>query len=395
MQFRQKSKLACSMALGLLCVGISACQPPAADNTPLEDTAADAPTTESPNAPVPTTTDTPKLTEAKTPKALTKALVALSEETLKQQLICTKLHGTINAIDHKSQAESIYTVQRQIQTCLPSANNTEVLQLLIEYQAMYQRFLQFNPPTDSAAFFTVMNAVERGEKITVAQLKQVPPRVRYLIGLVMGRSDIEVRYIGAGNFEFYHNLTTMAEIFTPYLPDDQRDFIQRMAQDNQHKLWFDAAITIPFDTVVERAVFWEEFMTRYPDSYFYDDAKRLFTLYRYLLFFGSERTRWTDDEIRTLTQSANNRLLQQLASRPNSQLAKDAQTFLAFMQQTASERQQSYPIPASSERGGDDTNKDNIARYQLSRALHLALPQSVDSKDCLTGIVCIDAQAAA
>ena len=380
LQLMQNRRISLIVGLSLLS-GVTACQPPSDKTIPSETTSTSVQTEKPPS--------TSSLAEAKTPKALTTALVALSEDKLTEQLICTKLHDTINAINNKSKIENIHSVQRQIQACLPTASNAEILQWLADYQAMYQRFLQFDSPTDSADFFTVMSHVEQGEKITVAQLKQVNPRVRYLIGLVMSRSDVSVRYLGEGDFEFHHDLKAMADIFSPYLPDDQSAFIQRMAKDNQAIFWFDAAIALSFEALVERALFWEDFIKRYPKSRFYTDAKALLNTYRYLLFFGSENTQWTDDDIRKFDDPADEQLMRQLAQRNDSELAQDVQKFLTFMQQSTAERQRQYPVPNKDE-NGRKINQWEVAHYQLDKALEIPSPWKEDNKDCSTGILCID-----
>ncbi|MGE6794487.1 hypothetical protein [Psychrobacter okhotskensis] len=382
LQLIQNKRISLIVGLSLLS-GVTACQPPSDKAIPSGTTSASVKAEKPPS--------TPSLAEAKTPKALTTALVALSEDTLTEQLICTKLHDSINAIDNKSKIENIHSIQRQIQACLPTASNAEILQWLADYQAMYQRFLQFDNPTDSAAFFTVMSHVEQGKKITVAKLKQVNPRVRYLIGLVMSRSDVSVRYLGEGDFEFHHDLTAMADIFSPYLPDDQSAFIQRMAKDNQAIFWFDAAIAFSFEALVERAVFWEDFIKRYPKSRFYTDAKALLNTYRYLLFFGSENTQWTDDDIRKFDNPVDEQLMRQLAKRNDSELAQDVQKFFTFMQQSNTERQQRYPVPDKDE-NGHKINQWEVAHYQLDKALEIPSPWKEDNKDCSTGILCIDSK---
>lgn len=365
-----------------LLLGLTACQPPS-DKTDSSDTPSTSAQTE-------TAPSTQPLAEAKTPKALTKALVTLSEKTLKEQLICSKLDDTINTIDNKSKIENIHAVQRQIEACLPVADNAEILQWLEAYQAMYGRFLNTDSSMDDEAFYSVMDNIDQDEKLTVAQLKLVNPRVRYLISLVRSKADVSVRYIGEGHFAFHHDLSAMADMFTPYLPDDQSEFIQRMVQDNQEIFWFDAAIGISLEELVERAVFWEDFIGRYPDSRFYDNAKALLDTYRYLLFFGSENTQWIDDEVRKFYLLKDERLMTQLTERTDSQLAEDVQKLLVFMAQSDSERQQLYPVPDKDE-NGHKINEWEVTHYQLSQALDISsLRDTVRDRNCLHGVICVD-----
>ncbi|MGO1251023.1 hypothetical protein [Psychrobacter sp.] len=383
----QNKKIPLLLIATLVC-GMTACQPPSADT----DSTTSTDNTES--------SDTTSLTEAKTPRAMTSAIVELSEYSLREKLICSKLDDAISAVGNKSEIKDVTTVQHQISACLPAADNSQILQWLTDYQSMYDRFLQTTSSTDNAAFYTLMRTIERDESITVAQLKQVSPRVRYLVGLIRGKADISVRYLGGGDYEFHHNLIAMAELFSPYLPDDQSEFIERMAHDNQEIFWFDAAIAFAFEELVERTLFWEDFMKRHPHSIFYDDASDLFDTYRYLLFFGSDNTQWTDEEVRSFYNSNNERLMQRLSIRPNSQLAKDVQTFLDFMEQPDAERHKQYPTPDTDEQG-HKINESNAAHYQLSKALAIPSPwasasdgtsrtTSDKNKVCMSGIVCVD-----
>lgn len=380
-QFVQNNKITLIIGTSLL-LGITACQPPS-DKTDSSDAISTSAQTENPSS-------TQPLAEAKTPKALTKALVTLSEEKLKDQLICTKLNDTLNAIDNKSKIEAIHAVQRQIEACLPVADSTEMLQWLADYQAMYGRFLSLDDVTDDEAFFTVMNNIDQDGKLTVAQLKQVNPRIRYLVSLVRSKADVRVRYMGAGDFQFHHNLTAMADMFTQNLPDDQGEFIQRMAQDNQKMFWFDGAIALSFEELVERAVFWEDFMTRYPDSSFYDDANVLFDTYRYLLFFGANNTQWTDDERRKFYIPTEEQMMTQLAKRADSELAQDAQKLLTFMKQSDSERQKLYPV-ADTDKSGREPKEWTLTHYRLNKALEIPLLwDTVKDRNCLKGIICVN-----
>jgi hypothetical protein len=360
-----------------LVFALTACQPPSDKATSSE-------------AQMTAVQSTEPVAEAKTPKELTKALVELSEETLKERLICSKLNDTINAINNKNEIEDIHAVQHQLTACLPVANNAEILQWLAEYQAMYTRFLSVDSDSDNSAFYDLMRTIDQGQTITVAQLKEVNPHVRYLVSLIRSKSDVSVRYLGEGDYEFHHDLTAMADIFSPYLPEDQAAFVQRLAQDNQGIFWFDAAIAFSFEELLERTVFWEDFIHRYPQSIFYNDAESLFNVYRYLLFFGSENTQWTDEEMREFYDSDNEQLMVQLTQRSNSKLAKNVQEFLIFMDQSDTERLKRYPIPDKDE-NGREIDERNITQYQLHKALALSSPWTItQNRNCLTGIICMD-----
>ena len=378
----QKNTLALTMIVSLL-LATSACQPPAnMSKTSANSETSDTQTVEETNA--------KPVIEAKTPKALTTALVKLSKEQLTHDLVCTKLSDAIQDIDGKSKIEDIYAIQRQLTACLPMTDNAETLQWLADYQAMYGRFLGSNDYIDDESFYAVVNTIEQGKRVTVEQLKAMSPRRRYLIGLMDSNADVSVLYLGEGDYTFHHDLKAMAELFAPYLPDDQAKFIQRMAQDNQDIFWNDAAIAVSFTEVLERASFWEDYTQRYPTGYFSKDAKYLLDIYRYVLFYGSENTQWTDDVFNKFYIPKDEQAIRQLANRPKSILAQDAQKFLDFMALSDSERQKKYPVP-SKDSDGYKIDDWVIPRYQLHQALPIPSPWEADTnRNCMDGVICVD-----
>nr|WP_317199567.1 hypothetical protein [uncultured Psychrobacter sp.] len=339
--------------------------------------------------PAPAQTDNTAITEATTAKALTKAVVSASENQLTNELICTRLSQTINKIDNTSKIEDIYALERQLNACLPIANNSEILKWLTDYQAMYARFLSLDHNVVDENFYTIMSLAEQHIEVPSKLLKTTSPRLRYLIKLVESDADVSVLYLGEGEYQFHHDLRAMADIFTPYLPSDQTKFVERMAMDNQQIFWFDAAIAFSFNELIERTLFWEAYTRQYPESYFIDEAKSLFEKYRYLVFFGSENTQWTDDTIREFYDSKDEQTMQEVAEIPNQLLATDAQIFLDFMTLSDSERQQQYPIPPK-DNSNDKMNKRALAYAQLAQALSLTSPWHTSNKSCSAGVICVD-----
>lgn len=146
---------------------------------------------------------------------------------------CLTLNKTMQDIDHSSKIEAIYAIQKQLKACLPTASNTEVIDLLKSYQTMYRRFLGVNDYLDDAVLFEVAETLEQGNKVSSEHLKSMSLRNQYLIQLIEQGADVSLLHIGEGLFIFHHDLTVMANLFTPYLPKAQATFIQRMAKDNQ------------------------------------------------------------------------------------------------------------------------------------------------------------------
>lgn len=305
---------------------------------------------------------------------------------------CIALSQTMQKVDSDSKIEAIYGIQDQLKACLPTANNAEVVTLLKSYQAMYDRFLasdldsELNLETFNGAIYELYY----GEGLSSAQLKTLTPRDQYLVGLVKGDTDVSIYDEGEGYFSFTHNLKAMADIFTPYLRKDQRLFIERMAIDNQESFWSDASVTVSFADLIERAVFWEDYIQQYPDGYAVEDAKILLNLYQHTLFFGSDNTDWTDNDFRTFTDPQYKTMMLQLAKRPKGALGRNARILLDFMTLTENERQQKYlKSLTNTER---NLLEEEFSSYDsLEKMLKVHRPWDVRHyRDCLNGLFCED-----
>lgn len=370
----QKTILSLTIGLSFF-LGMSACQPKS-------DTSSES-------------SETKNTEQVNTPTSLEKSATkttTATDSTLDAKT-CLELSKSMKKVDETSKIEAIYAIQKQLKACLPTASNAEVLNLLKDYQAMYERFLWEETDLNSAEFdqdfFDVMNALEQGEKAPEEKLKNLSPRVRYLIGLIQNGADVRVYNLGEGYYAFNHDLKAMADIFTPYFRQDQKAFIQQMAIDNQDIFLSDAAITISFAELVERAVFWEDYITRYPNGYAVKDAKVLLDSYRYYLFFGSDNTQWTDDDIRELIEPEYKLTMVALTKRPNSILAKDATNYLNFMALSDSERQEQYPAPSTDE-DGYEMHERSMTYYRLNQAMQISSVWEVDSsnRDCSNRVIC-------
>lgn len=302
---------------------------------------------------------------------------------------CLALSKSMEKIDDTSKIEAIYALQKTLKSCLPTASNAEALNFLKDYQAMYGRFLTISQTMEDDNFYTVMSMADEGKKVPEPLLKTLNQRLQYLIRLIEDDADVRVIYQGEGYYEFTHDLQAMVDIFTPYLRQDQKAFIERLAMDNQDILWNDGGIAISFVEVIERAQFWEDYIARYPKGYAYQDAKHLSEVYRYLILFGSENTQWTDDSIHEFVAPEFRPLMLKLARRPNSVLARDAQALLDFMALTDSQRQEKYPTSGIDE-NGDEMSEWAIARYQRAEALPMELPWQTATKNCFIGVVCVE-----
>ena len=80
-------------------------------------------------------------------------------------------------IGSTSKIEAIYAIQQQLEACLPTANNAEVLALLKNYQALYERFLGPDNYMDDEDFYAIVETMQAGKKVTAEQLEVLAPRI--------------------------------------------------------------------------------------------------------------------------------------------------------------------------------------------------------------------------
>ena len=374
----QKTILSLAIGLSFL-LGMSACQP----KSDASSEANEGENTEQVNKPAPLEKSATKTTTA-------------TDSTLDAKT-CLALSDAMKKVDDTSKIEAIYAIQKQLKACLPTASNAEVLNLLKDYQAMYGRFLAIDSdinaentdPQVAQAYYDVMSALEMDEQVPAEALNKLSPRTRYLISLIKSEANVRARNLGEGFYTFAHDLQAMADIFTPYLRPDQKAFIGRMAKDNQEVFWSDAAVTITFDELIEQAIFWENYIQRYPSGYAVQDAKVLLNLYRYVIFFGSDNTRWTDNEIREFIKPDYKQMIVALTKRPNSVLAKDAENYLNFMALSDSERQELYTVPSTTE-DGYELDEWEMVYYRLNQAMQIPSIWNTDgdNRECLEGLFC-------
>ncbi len=159
------------------------------------------------------------------------------------------------------------------------------------------------------------------------------------------------------------------DIFVPYLPKDQAVFVKQNAKENQDIFWCDAGIAIGLSELIDRALFWQAFIEKYPDSQLSQQAKYYYDFYTYRLFFGSENSDWLEDDktkfveyidpndTKTYEQHFNE------LAKHKSKLGEKAKVYLEFVATPLDEREQKYPI--TSDLMTDNTTGEPLSDWEL------------------------------
>lgn len=316
---------------------------------------------------------------------------------------CQKLNRQIAEINHQSKIEALNQVNTSLKACIPKASNAQQLKWLQETTHMYQRFLNTSDVTEQQANafvdygFSILDQEQQQDAIEWHHplkgdstiFKKLSPRDQYLLNH-QDQAYIELQYQGEGMFSYRRQPQYILDLFAAVLPKDQNIFVQRMAKDNQEIFFNDAAIAISWSEMVNRALFWENYLKQYPKAHFRSDAEKLFNEYQYFIFFGLDNTPVSDEYVKGQWIDENAlKEIEKLAKRHDTSLNLAAKKFINFINTPVSERSKNITIPPIDDEGYEKTTAQ-IAHEQLKQILKLADPwQQEDYHDCHTDAVCI------
>lgn len=314
---------------------------------------------------------------------------------------CNSIDAALNKINNKSQINDLVNVNQLLKHCLPQVSNKQQLQWLGASTAMYKRFLNTSDNNENAikAFeeygFSILKqasskTIKQHEvKGNIRLFEKLSPRDQYLIGH-QKTAYIELQYVGEGLFEYRRQPQYLLAVFAPALAVEQRVFIRRMAQDNQEIFLNDAAITVSWQELVNRALFWESYIRKYPNSYFIADAKRLYNEYVYFIFLGLDNTPVSDEYApNTWIDEEALKQIKALAKRQDTAIAKKAQKFLQFIATPIEQRNKQFNIKML-DHDGQTKQQNAITHEQLNQLLELKSPWADENyRDCHTDAVCM------
>lgn len=317
----------------------------------------------------------------------------------KQNNSCIEINAAIQKINQNSKIEDLNQINEKLKTCVPSLKNDEQLKLINASTTMYQRFLKQDYTDKTARAFeafgyAVLEQKQQDPKKVIQSQKklfdQLSPRDQYLLQH-NGEAYIDLLYQGEGMFTYRRQPNYLVDVFSKALTADQKEFLTRMAKDNQDIFYNDGALAVSWKELTERALFWEKFIQKYPKSHFISDAKLLFNEYRYFIFFGLDNTP-VSDEYAPNTWFDKDALeqIQFLSTQNQSSLAKPAQQFLKFIATPVEERNKQFKIDLT-EKNGDKKSNYQITHEQLEQLLKFDAPWNTEVyRDCHIDAVCID-----
>ena len=302
----------------------------------------------------------------------------------------------MSAITANSDLQSLSVLNLALKRCVPLVNmETRKLWLDASWD-MYQRFLKLGGDSKTAMVWDEFSGILEGYPDESSEDKQarlqrqaelwprLTPRMQQM-SLWQGKEYIDNYYIGEGEMALRRHPQFVTDIFSPYLPEDEQVFTRQLAKENTTLTTNDAALVIPWSEVSNRALFWERYLKRYPDSPYAKQAEYLFQWYQAILFQGLDNTPVLEFDEKQLNISADAMAVHQLLStKTDSRLAAKSSAFIQWLQQQQQHWQQLSP----------DERTDFDKRLQNEqKKLKVSFPAPVSAGknshfDCFTDALC-------
>ena len=309
---------------------------------------------------------------------------------------CDNIPLQMSAITANSDLQSLSVLNLALKRCVPLVNmETRKLWLDASWD-MYQRFLKLGGDSKTAMVWDEFSGILEGYPDESSEDKQarlqrqaelwprLTPRMQQM-SLWQGKEYIDNYYIGEGEMALRRHPQFVTDIFSPYLPEDEQVFTRQLAKENTTLTTNDAALVIPWSEVSNRALFWERYLKRYPDSPYAKQAEYLFQWYQAILFQGLDNTPVLEFDEKQLNISADAMAVHQLLStKTGSRLAAKSSAFIQWLQQQQQHWQQLSP----DERTGFDKR---LQSEQKKLKVSFPAPVSAGKNshfDCFTDALC-------
>ena len=302
-------------------------------------------------------------------------------------LICENLKKEMLQMTGQRTTFALEQVNQDIRMCLPLMASAEQKSMMKLADQMYQQFLHIQRTPEQQQAFN-QYAFDQSQYPTIQQshFEQLHPRDQYLLRH-KGQAYIELSDETQSESNYRRSPQYLAKVFAPYFPEAEKVFMQELGSENQQPLISNQNITITPDEIVRRALFWENYINKYPDSEYHKDARYLSQVYSTILFIGLPRAPVStnfegslDIQIIALNE------IEKLATQKNSRLADQARQFLKFIELGEEQRSKLMKIQPSS----SAMNKNELAKFQLMNYLNLKSfdPNRMPKRDCFSDAVC-------
>lgn len=255
--------------------------------------------------------------------------------------ICQNLKKDMLDMSAQRTTFALEEINRDIRLCLPLVSADQQKNLMKLSDQMYSNFLKVErSPMQQRAFDQYAFDQSPFPTIQQSHIEQLHIRDQYLLRH-KGQAYIEVSDQATGNTTYYRNSQYLAKVFAPYFPEAEKEFMMELGQQNQTATFKKNSLLIDPQETLRRALFWEDYLKKFPNSPLKKEAQYLLNAYRYFLFIGLPDSPVSIhyDGVMDIQASSLNEI-ERLAQHQNSPLADQAKRFLKFIHLNPEQRAQ-------------------------------------------------------
>lgn len=297
------------------------------------------------------------------------------------QVNCQGIDLKMKALANKFAPAKLMELNQLLKTCIPHVALEKRYQWIQDSEQVYDNLLAkssievYQYMTDTTGDREELKPDTK--KALYAKLK---PEEQYLVDHAKALY-LEKYYVGEGEYTFVQHPQYYVDLFVPYLEKaDQIYFKQLRKEYTGSNYILDAGLAISFDELVQRLMFWENYLQHYPKAHYSPQVKALVSSYRDDLFHGHDNTRtlWFDHD--KIADHDALKAIEKLAA-SHSSSSQTAQKFLKLIQVSEAQWQQ---LPQPSEQNDDyDTPEQQqirAQRAQLQEKIQNAVDQLLKTK---------------
>ncbi|MFW2147222.1 hypothetical protein ACK2M2_03675 [Acinetobacter sp. TY1] len=310
--------------------------------------------------------------------------------------ICQDLKIQMQDMNDQRTTFALEQINQDIRMCLPLISFKEQKELLKLSDQMYSQFLHVDRNAlQQKAFEQYAQNESQYPTLQQSLFEQLHVRDQYLIRH-KGQAYIELMDAGKNHLFYRRNPQYFAKVFAPDLPQAEEIFLTEMANQNEQPLIKNNQISISPDEIMQRALFWENYLADFPKSTWRNDANYLYQTYTSLLFKGLDdqpvSTNYEDKlDIQPQTLVAVEQLAEQqgpLAEKAQRFLkivdAKPKQNHANFIQaRSISTRQVEQQVNLQ-----DPLLINNSDQLDQSLELHTVNLKTLKKRDCFSDALC-------
>lgn len=291
--------------------------------------------------------------------------------------MCNNLTKEMQNIDNTRTTFALEQVNQNLKICLPLTDFNQQVKWIALSSKMYDNFLKVNRTSEQQQYFD-LHALDMAQYPTIQQnhFSKFSIRDQYLLKH-KGQAYVELHDTGNGTFIYRRSPQYLARIFAPYLPQAEKIFIENLAEQNTMNLFNNHKLALEPNQISNRALFWENYVHKYPKSLYIKDAIYLRDVYNYLLFIGAPLSPVSTAYENTISDSHLNEI-EHLATLNDSELSRKSKKFMDFVHsQERIQNQNDY----------SDLQEIKI-KHQLINALQLPHLKFNKLRNCFSDAIC-------